>query len=82
MTMEELLRQRPALGVALGPHLARAGGEAAWVAALLGLVRVNAGAACVVAAAGLDARLPGVSLRVVAGLVEDAAGVCRRAGAG
>ncbi|MGI4975636.1 MAG: hypothetical protein ACRYG6_01705, partial [Janthinobacterium lividum] len=82
MTMDELLRQRPALGAALAPHLARAGGEAAWEAALLGLVRANAGAACVVAAAGLDARLPGVGLREVAGLVEDAAEVCRRAGAG
>ncbi len=80
-----LLRQRPALGAALAPHLARAEGmegEAAWGAALLGLVRANAGPACVVAAAGLGARLPGVSLREVAGLVEDAAGVCRRAGAG
>ena len=44
-----LLRQRPALEAALAPHLARAGGEAAWGAALLGLVRANAGPACVVA---------------------------------
>ena len=73
--MDELLRQRPALGAALGPHLARAAGvegEAAWLAALLELVRVNAGAACVAAAAGLDARLPGVGLRGVAGLVRTA----------
>jgi len=79
-----LLRQRPALQVALAPHLARVGGaegEAAWAAALLALARANAGPACLTAAAALDARLGGCGLRPAAALIDDAAGLCRRAGA-
>ena len=82
--LHALLRQRPALQVALAPHLARAEGaegEAAWAAALLGLARANAGPACLMAAAALDARLGGCGLHLAVALIDDAAALCCRAGA-